>query len=924
MRDALARHDEALRSAIESTGGAVFKTGGDAFYAVFARASDAVAAALTGQLALGSGDWSATGPLQVRMALCTGEASVRGEDYFGRPLNRCARILDAAHGGQILLSSTTAKLALGSLPQGASLSDLGEHRLRDLAETERIAMLVHPSLRSVFPPLRDLVAYPNNLPSVASTFVGRAREIAVVKGLLERNRIVTLAGPGGCGKTRLALQAAVESLDAFPDGVWFVDLAPLSRGALVTNQLASVLGLREEPARSAEDVVEAQLRDKATLVILDNCEHLIDACSSLAGRLVDVCSQIRVLATSREELRVPGERVYRVPPLSTPPEGPVALEDARACEAVSVFVDRASAVRPGFELTEDNAAAVSEICRRLDGIPLALELAAGRVKALSPEAIAARLDDRFRLLRGGSRTTLPRQQTLEALVDWSYELLGDAERLLFRRLSVFAGSFDLNAAEAICSDSALSEWDVLDTIVGLVEKSLIAPEGTEAESRYRLLESLRHYGLGKLESAGESNDAYRRHFDYYAGLVRDSSVGPARQDARIDREHDNIRCALEWATMREPERALELACELAPFWETRGHWSEGVQRLLQALGSAVDGPEALRARANMHIGGLTSQQGDMATAWDRLQRALAVFRVSQEPDGAAACLYLMGSAARFQGRMEDARRLLEEALSDYRAASDAKGTARVLGELAMIAFDERRLSDARALCEESLAGYTTIGSPDGTASALLRLGHIELAEGHPEASATRFADARDLHLALSNRQLVAADLHGLALAMEQQGRAEEAQAGLDEALRLYTEIGYPWGTAAVLCDLGRLARSEGDARSAAAMFQQCLAINRDLGSREGAAYALHGLVSILASAGLDADAARLCGAATHCEAKLQITDSVEREMTPACAVARQLAERLGAEVFARARESGRQMDLAQAAALAAAALSRVP
>jgi class 3 adenylate cyclase len=454
MRKALAQHDALVRARL-SQNGEVFKTMGDAFYAAFKSPSEALSTVSELQKELQGQSWGEIGTLRVRIALHTGEAETRDNDYFGTALNRVSRLLSSGHGGQILLSQATYELVRDSLPLGADTRFLGEHRLRDLERPESIYQLLAPGLPTDFPPLRSLSELPNNLPLQVTSFVGREKELTDVEKLIRKNRLVTFTGSGGTGKTRLSMQAAAELLPDFEDGVWLVELAPLTEPDLVPQTVAGALKVREEPGRPLLETLVSHLKDKKLLLILDNCEHLLDAAARLADAIGRQCPNVHLIATSREPLAIQGEQVYRVPSLSTPdPKKKETVEALNQYEAVRLFIDRALLAQTSFAVTNENAPAVAQICHRLDGIPLALELAAARVRAMPVETIASRLDDRFRLLTGGSRTALPRQQTLRATIDWSYGLLDEKEKTLLRRLSVFAGGWTLEAAEKVCADDA--------------------------------------------------------------------------------------------------------------------------------------------------------------------------------------------------------------------------------------------------------------------------------------------------------------------------------------------------------------------------------------------------------------------------------------------------------------------------------------
>src|SRR5579884_1260938 len=651
MRSALARHDVLLQEAIEQHSGHVFKTIGDAFCAAFDAAPSALAAALSAQRALASEDWQAPIRLRVRMALHTGAAEARGGDYFGPPLNRVARMLAAGHGGQVLLSQAACDLLGDALPEGVSLRDLGRHRLRDLQQSEHLYQLLHPNLPADFPPLRSLEAFAHNLPVQLTSFIGREKEMEEIKRLLSTAHLLTLTGSGGCGKTRLALQVAADRVEEYADGVWLVELAAIADLGLVPQTVAVALGVSEEPNRPLGETLANYLRPKSLLLVLDNCEHLLTACAQLADTLLRTCPKVRILASSREGLGLLGEALYHVPSLSLPDEKRLpTLEQLSQYEAVRLFVERAVLSRPDFAVTAQNAASVVQICSRLDGIPLAIELAAARARALAVEQLAQRLDDRFRLLTGGSRTALPRQQTLRATIDWSYDLLSQAERTLLRRLSVFLGGWTLEAAEAVCADAShappraaamgagehaaapleagsrenaggpVAAEAVLDLLSRLVDKSLVlVEESAEAEARYRLLETVRQYSRDRLMESEEARDLRCRHRDWFLTLAEGAERRLRGPDQvawlnRLAQEHDNLRMALEWCRAEEDagaEAGLRLAGALWRFWRVRGYLSEGRERLEAALAQASASERtAQRAKALYGLAALAWGQGD--------------------------------------------------------------------------------------------------------------------------------------------------------------------------------------------------------------------------------------------------------------------------------------------------------------------------
>ena len=505
MGAALARHDAVLRDAVRASGGYLVKTTGDGVHAAFGTADAALAAAVAGQRALVAEPWAAVPPLRVRMGIHTGAAEIRDGDYFGPTLNRAARLGAAAHGGQIVVSAASEELVRDSLPEPVTLRDLGEHRLRDLGRPEHVFQVDVAGLPTDFPPLRSLDAFPGNLPVQLTSFVGRGAELQALSEALRSGRLVTLTGVGGVGKTRLATQLAAEVLPAFPGGAWLCELAAAEDAESMTQLVAATLGVPPRPGVTLGESIVSFLQPKALLVVLDNCEHVIDAAGRLAERVVARCPDVRIVATSREGLAVAGEQVWPLRTLAVP-EPAASTEAIVSDDAVLLFVDRARASRPDFAIDGANAEPVAEICRRLDGMPLAIELAAARVVSMSPREIAARLDERFRLLTGGRRTAVERHQTLRATLDWSYSLLDERDRRVFDRLGVFAGGFDAAAVEAVTAGDGVEGWDTIDALADLVAKSLVTTEARpDGTTRYEVLETIRHYSRERLDEAGDAD-----------------------------------------------------------------------------------------------------------------------------------------------------------------------------------------------------------------------------------------------------------------------------------------------------------------------------------------------------------------------------------------------------------------------------------
>ena len=734
MSQALAAHDALARCAVEGNRGTVVKMIGDGMHAVFEDALDAVAATVKMQQALI--DPSATNgiPLRVRCGLHAGVGERRDNDYFGNPVNRAARIMNAAHGGQVLLSQVVVDGVRERLPATVALRDLGKVRLRDLSTPEHIYQIVHPELRQEFPALRSLEATPNNLPQQVTTFIGRERELAELKRLLVRTRLLTLTGSGGCGKTRLCLQGAADCLERFPDGVWLVELAPLADERLLPQSVVTVLGLMEEPGISIVQTLIEHLKDKRLLLLLDNCEHLIDGCAQLVDTLIRQCPKITILASSREALGIGGEQAYRVPSLSLPdPKQAHTPISIAPFEAVQLFTDRAQLSRADFKVTTQNAPRLASICYRLDGIPLAIELAAARVSSLSVEEINSKLDQCFRLLTVGSRTALPRHQTLRATIDWSYDLLAPAERALLVRLAVFAGGFTLDGAEAVGVGGDVADMDVLDLLGQLVGKSLVALDVNH--DRYHLLETVRQYALERLAQSDAEDQSRVKHLRYYVSLAQQAETGlsgPEQRSwhARLDSERENILLAHAY-------------CRVA-----QGGGEAGL-KLIHALRRWV-------GRNNFQL-------------WNRVCReVLAHPEAQQESLDRSHALYVASFVGRMAGRYDEARAWAEEGLriaqkcGDTLAIWDARfqlgnallgldrtaalghfvqvlAIAREVGDPRRLAFASTGLGEAYAMAGklelaephyiEALALYRTQGDQGGIALGLFNLSRISIARG---------------------------------------------------------------------------------------------------------------------------------------------------------------------------------------------------
>ncbi|HZY96920.1 MAG TPA: tetratricopeptide repeat protein [Candidatus Cybelea sp.] len=742
MGAALRRHDALLSEAVTAHGGEVFKTVGDAFCAVFPSASAALAASLDAQRGLLGEDFLAVGGAFVRMALHTGTAEEREGDYFGPTVNRVARLLAIAHGGQVVISSATAELLLGELPSESSLRDLGPHRLKDLTRPEHVYQLVARGLPESFPTLRSLDSQPNNLPLQLTSFVGRDDDVREIKVLLCSDRLVTLVGAGGAGKTRCAIQVGAELLDAFADGVWLVEFAPISDPRLVAGAVAQVLSVSEPPNRPLLDTLLAHLKHRSALLILDNCEHVIDEARRVVAAILRACPGVRILATSRESLNVAGERVVRLPSLAVPPPREVATaRAARSYGAVALFADRATASDARFRLTDQNAAFVTEISRRLDGIPLAIELAAARIKVLSPQQLAQRLDERFRVLTGGDRSALPRHQTMRALIDWSYDLLSEEERALFRTLSIFAGGFTLESASAVCGNETLDEFAVLELLTSLVDKSLVQSEPGEYQTRYRLLESTRQYAREKLNESGEYAAVARAHAAaFLESAQRLEAAYDTTPDDRwfeqVEPEVENWRAALEWALTARGDVLLgqRLAGALGREWAFLAT-AEG-RRWIRAAQESVDAttPPEVVARLDLCEAQLDGVFGLHKASCAAAQRALERCRELNDTFGVAQALRHAGRGLVFTGRIVEGEKLLHEALATFRNAGASTLTGAALENIAVARNALGDSVGARAYFAEALEIFKANGADRLAAALANNLAETEFRIGNAEAA----------------------------------------------------------------------------------------------------------------------------------------------------------------------------------------------
>ena len=781
MAVAHARHDAILREAIESRQGHIFQIVGDSFCAAFHKAADGLQAALAAQRGLKAENWGETGPIKVRMGLHTGAAEILPDrKYDGyATMASTQRVMSAAHGGQTLLTQTTYDLLKLDLPENITLYDMGEHRLKDLRAPLRLYQVNAPDLPQNFPTIKSLETQPNNLPTQLTTFIGREKEIDEARKLLASTRMLTFIGSGGTGKTRLSLQLAEEQLAEFKDGAWFIELAPIMDSAYVIFAVTSMFGLREVQGIPLLNLLVDYLRGKQLLLLLDNCEHLVEACAQLANQLPHECPQLKIIASSREALGISGETIYRVP----------SLMDE---ESIHLFVERAMKAEPRFHLTGDNTQFVAQICQRLDGIPLAIELAAARVKLFTPQQIAERLDDRFKLLTGGSRSALPRQQTLRALIDWSYQTLNETEQRTLRRLAVFSGGWMFEAAEAVIWES-----EAFDGLAGLVNKSLVNVEERNGASRYRFLETIRQYAMDKLLETGEAIETRNRHLDFMLEFVGENR--PSRDDLyvdwldRMDGEYDNLRAALNWAVKNDIEKAIRLTLRLGWYWTTSDNISEALFWYRTILQKSESLPGHIEERAKIYslLGWTSILVGQHRDGLAAAENAISLAKKSNDIKTVIFACGTKTLAAVFLGDLTTAQSAVLEGEMLAREKDLKEELALMLFTHAqMFYFTTRDSIKAKVYLDEAMgisveAGYRweTVFNTFGQARLAVNLGDLKTARA-------KFNEGADHARQMGNRRMVYSYRSELAHALRENGLLDEAYGIYKEVIPGWKELGH--------------------------------------------------------------------------------------------------------------------------------------
>ncbi len=929
----LDEHREILRGAFAKWNGHEVDSRGEEFFVAFPRATDAVASAVNAQRELAAHSWPEGVGVRVRIGLHTGEPWVAEEGYVGMDVHRAARIANVGHGGQVLLSETTAALVMDELPEGVSLLDLGRHRLKDVRRTEQIRQLVIDGLPAEFPPLKSLEALSpgtpgekrrHNLPAELTPFIGRETELAEIGDMLRDPsiRLLTLVGVGGMGKTRLSLHAAAELVGDFPDGVWLVEFAKLRDPELVPQHAAAVLGVSAQEAvegRDVGDVLTSYLRGKKLLMLLNNCEHLIEACAGLANTLLRECPEVKLFATSRENLGIPGETSFIVPSMKVPPE--VSLpQEIETYEATRFFIDRAVAALPVFQPTSDNRASIANICRRLDGVPLAIELAAVRVKILAPEQIEDLLQDRFRLLTGGPRTALERHQTLRATMDWSFGLLTEPEQFLLTRLSVFAGGWTLEDVEGLIQDDLGARTDVLDLLSYLVDKSLVIVDHKHGLARYGMLETVRQFSAELLTASGDADEFRRRHANLFIKLAEETDpkirgVDQLKWLEILEDEHENLRAALAWSIASDRANdAARLVGALGWFWFIRGYWEEAWRWLTMSLDMATDPEPHLRAKALYRAGGLEIIRGNLAGPLELVKEALDICMDIGDEEGMAWCLNLLGQATTFiKLDLDEGTANLKKSIELFQSLDDEWGVAwstRYLGQIAEI---EEDIDRSVALQKEALQRFEDLGDVWNVAHSLFSLGGTLRDHGDYHEAKKVYLESLSKCELVEDKVMAAHALQGLGMVALEMEHYREADEYLRDGLEILQRIGDETCASRSLGRLARVAQHDGDFDQAAEFLRGSLLGFAKLDRKDEIARCLARFAVLAEIAGHNKRAARLLGAALRTGSQTWIPPLIRGELEDQVAALREI---MGNEDFEGVYAEGAAMSFDEAIAYA--------
>lgn len=926
---ALEKHNEILSEIIQSNNGFVFKTVGDAFCCAFGNASDAIKAAVESQIMLASEDWREM-VIKVRMGIHSGKAEWSGSDYMGYlTLARTSRLMSTAHGNQILVSNDVYENINDDSDYindvKISFRDFGERRLKDLITPMKIFQIVSEKLQTEFPPIKTLDARPNNIPVQLTSFIGREIEIPEIKVLLGRSRLITLLGPGGTGKTRLSIQVGADLIDDFPDGVFLVELAPVADPSWIPEAVMNSLKIKEEKGKSIQETLTSFLSDKEMLIIIDNCEHLINECANFCQLLLANCPKLKIIATSREALNCNGEQIYRVPALPVPdPSMMDTAEQLSQYASVRLFIERSLSVNPNFRVNNDNAPALAEICSRLDGIPLAIELAAARTKSMSVEKIHERLDDSFRLLTGGLRTALPRQQTLKNLIDWSYNLLSDAEKLLFARLSVFSGSWSQEAAEDICSDENVSDVDIFEQMCQLAEKSVIIYD--DNSGRYKMLETIRQYGAEKLETSGIAENLNKKYYDFYFRFSSDH-YNKLRGNSQIesmnlyDAEINNINKVLS-ELMNLPDKVfgLKFVANVFLYWETKGDytsmtkWNETSLQYIDLL------PDDLKSDLLYLSGFVNKNNGNYKQAERYLEESLIYRLRLADKSKIAQSLWLMGEVANIKGNFMKARANFERCIEIRTEIKNKTGITSVMNSLANIFIYQKDFERARSLMLENLALLRESNEKRPIAITLYNLALVE-----NELTGTEQGDYDKVNEYLEESLLIFRELGNnmniayiyilYGLIDEKLGNPEKARTLINDGLSLMRKANYKFGVGNALFNLGNIELNLKNYEQSKSLIKECLSIKLEFQDKRTITTCFSKLSQIAESQSDNVKSVLLYASSRKMNEDLGLILTTN-EIQDNDEFSSRLRSKLGSDVFSDLMERGRSLTLEQAAEIA--------
>ena len=942
LHAALERHNEILRKVVESNNGFVFEIVGDAFCCAFEKASDAVKAAVEAQIKLLDQKWDDV-VIRIRIGIHSGNAEWNGKRYMGYiTLARTARVISAAYGEQIIISNDVYELTkdkFGSYQEDTkaqsesesdsdtsclsdlvvkniSFRDLGERRLKDLNQPVRLFQILSDGLREEFPPIKTLDARPNNLPVQLTNFIGREKELKHAKELFNDTHLLTLTGSGGAGKTRFSLQAGADLIDDFANGVWFIELAAISDPVFLPVTINNALGIKEEPMKTPEETLTDYLKDKEILLILDNCEHLINACADLTERLLTSCPKLNIIATSREALNCDGEQTYRIPPLTQPnPDQKDTPEQLTQYESVRLFVERAIAVNPKFRVDNENAAALAEVCSRLDGIPLAIELAAARIKVLSVEKIYERLDDRFNLLTGGKRTALPRQQTLRALIDWSYDLLSDNEKILWSRLSVFSGGWTLEAAEEVCTYDSISKNEILDLLSQLTEKSIIIYDGTK--DRYKILENIKQYGSEKLQ---DDTVIFLQHLNYY--LEFSEKAKPELQGEslkiwidKIEADHRNFLSAIEWSINNDRlENGAVIADAVGKYWDISGFYSIGIRLFEIILKNPGTLSKSLNAKILSLAGYFKNINGDYEQGKKYLEKSLSLRKEIGDKKEIAGSLNNIGVIILEQGDFNQSKKYLEESLDIRKEIDDKTGIAFTLNNLGLFYINQGDYEHAKEYYEESLRIFQEIGDKNKISLTLSNLGILSYNQDNLEQAMKYQEESMEISKEIGDKNRIAYSLANLGNVSLIQRDFEHAKKHHEESLRIRMEIGAKPVIAEGINNLGNVAFILRDYELAEKHYKESLDIRKEIGSKPGIADSLNSLGNAAYGIGNFEKAIKLlCVAEVTFKSLGASLEKIEQKIKDKTIA--ELREQLSDDEFIKYWEEGKMMTLEEAVQL---------